>query len=138
MEIAVFVGCDSLFTLGESKFCNRLGCGRELLAENSLAGFESYPGDIVLGQHGMSHGANSYGNDIAINADNREMLFAACVNGVCDKLAHILAAADGGDRCVVENLNDFLALFADKKLCHINFLLKIYLKMRMIIDLIKF
>ncbi len=115
MQIAVFVCRDDLITLREREYGYRLIARFQGLALAALLGLQHDPLDVVRVQHGMLHSADADGHDLAVDLDDRYMLFSCRVSRVREQELHLLAAALSAHAGVVDVRDDVAAMFASEK-----------------------
>ena len=89
MQIAVLISGDGLVSLREGK--NSLGgiAGCETLALSAKLGLKVDPLDKMLRNHRMGNGADSDLDGVAIDSDDRYVLFIAGIHGVGNELCHV-------------------------------------------------
>ena len=115
VEIAVGIYRDSLIA-AEAEAHVRSIAGLQRLALTAVLGLEIDPLDVMLGNHGMIHGADIDADRAVGQGDDGQMLFAARLDGVGHESLHFLTAADEGNAGIVYHADQIAAVTADIEL----------------------
>ena len=111
VEIAIGVSGDECVGFGKRE--GNLGLAREIFLLTAFLGFDCYPTDIMLGEHGVKGRADGdfYGT-VFIFRDNGKVLFGCRFSGVRNKLLHLFAAAYDRNAACFQIFNDIATMTA--------------------------